>query len=629
VTAAPEQFEEAQERRYDAALMRRLLHYLRPYRGRALVAVLMLLAGAVLALVGPALTQRALDVAVPHHDVALLGTLAGAFVLALLLEFALDYGQTLLTAWIGQWVMSDLRLELFTHLQGLSISYFDRNPVGRLMTRITSDVETLNELFSSGVVTVFGDEFTLIAIMTMMLVVDWRLALVAFGVIPVMLLVAAVFRRSVRQAFHDIRIRVARINSFLQEHLSGMRVVQLFGREEVTAREFAVINKDHLSAHLRSITVYALFFPAVEFLGSVALGALLWYGGLRVLDQTLTVGILAAFIQLTRRFFQPLQDLAEKYNLLQSAMASSERIFRLMDTQPTVLEPVHPKRLARPFRGEVVFEDVWFRYGGDRVPGSEFRVAESDEATSNEPGTRNPELPTDNWVLKGVSFTARPDQTLAIVGHTGAGKTTIISLLLRFYDPQRGRITLDGVDLRELPLAQLRELVGFVQQDLFLFTGNILHNLTLDAKISPERAHEAASRVGADRFINRLPDTYAHILGERGRNLSVGERQLLSFARALARDPRILVLDEATSSVDAEAEAQIQAALAELMRGRTTLVVAHRLSTILHANEILVLHHGEVAERGSHRELLARKGLYERLYRLQLRGPTREHRVGV
>jgi ATP-binding cassette subfamily B protein len=629
VTAAPELFEEVQERHYDAALMRRLLHYLRPYRNRALVAVLMLLAGAVLALVGPALTQRALDVAVPHRDVALLGTLAAMFVLALLLEFALDYGQTLLTAWIGQRVMSDLRLELFTHLQGLSISYFDRNPVGRLMTRITSDVETLNELFSSGLVTVFGDVFTLIAIMTMMLVVDWRLALVAFAVIPFMLLVAAVFRRSVREAFRDIRIRVARINGFLQEHLSGMRVVQLFGREEVTARQFAVINKDHLSAHLRSITVYALFFPAVEFLGSVALGALLWYGGLRVLDQTMTVGILAAFIQLTRRFFQPLQDLAEKYNLLQSAMASSERIFRLMDTQPTVLEPAHPKRLARPVRGEVVFEDVWFRYGSDRVPSSEFRVAESDEPTSNELGTRNSELPTENWVLKGVSFTARPDQTLAIVGHTGAGKTTIISLLLRFYDPQRGRITLDGVDLRELPLAQLRELVGFVQQDLFLFTGDILHNLTLDAPISPERAHEAAARVGADRFVNRLPDTYAHILGERGRNLSVGERQLLSFARALARDPRILVLDEATSSVDAEAEAQIQAALAELMRGRTTLVVAHRLSTILHANEILVLHHGEVAERGSHRELLARKGLYERLYRLQLRGPTREHRVGV
>jgi ATP-binding cassette subfamily B protein len=293
-----------------------------------------------------------------------------------------------------------------------------------------------------------------------------------------------------------------------------------------------------------------------------------------------------------------------------------------------VLEPAHPKRLARPVRGEVVFEDVWFRYDGQTgVPSSRFRADnDSTERQNSELGTRNS---SDNWVLKGVSFTARPDQTLAIVGHTGAGKTTIISLLLRFYDPQRGRITLDGVDLRELPLAQLRELVGFVQQDLFLFTGNILHNLTLDAPISPERAHEAAARVGADRFINRLPDTYAHILGERGRNLSVGERQLLSFARALARDPRILVLDEATSSVDAEAEAQIQAALAELMKGRTTLVVAHRLSTILHANEILVLHHGEVAERGSHRELLARKGLYERLYRLQLRGPTREHRVGV
>jgi ATP-binding cassette subfamily B protein len=447
-----------------------------------------------------------------------------------------------------------------------------------------------------------------------------------------MLLVAAVFRRSVREAFRDIRIRVAKINGFLQEHLSGMRVVQLFGREEVTARQFAVINKDHLSAHLRSITVYAVFFPVVEFLGSVALACLLWYGGLRVLDQTLTVGILAAFIQLTRRFFQPLQDLAEKYNLLQSAMASSERIFRLMDTRPTVLEATHPKRLPRPIRGEVVFEDVWFRYDGSAdgrlgasATGGDGMLAQHEEPLAEPPSRRAAE----SWVLRGVSFTARPDQTLAIVGHTGAGKTTIISLLLRFYDPQRGRITLDGVDIRELSLAQLRELVGFVQQDLFLFTGDILHNLTLDAPISPERAHEAAARVGADRFINRLPDTYAHILGERGRNLSVGERQLLSFARALARDPRILVLDEATSSVDAEAEAQIQAALAELMKGRTTLVVAHRLSTILHANEILVLHHGEVAERGSHRELLARKGLYERLYRLQLRGPTREHRVGV
>jgi ATP-binding cassette subfamily B protein len=390
----------------------------------------------------------------------------------------------MLTAWIGQRVMSDLRLELFTHLQGLSISYFDRNPVGRLMTRITSDVETLNELFSSGLVTVFGDVFTLIAIMTMMLVVDWRLALGSLRSHPAhaarspRFSAAACERRS-----SDIRIRVARINRLP----AGASLGNAGGAVVRPGRGHRAPVRRHQQgsplAHLRSITVYALFFPAVEFLGSVALGALLWYGGLRVLDQTLTVGILAAFIQLTRRFFQPLQDLAEKYNLLQSAMASSERIFRLMDTQPTVLEPAHPKRLARPIRGEVVFEDVWFRYGGDSVPSSEFRDQSKPE--HSELGTRNSALSTENWVLKGVSFTARPDQTLAIVGHTGAGKTTIISLLLRFYDPQRGRITLDGVDLRELPLAQVRELVGFVQQDLFLFTGDILHNLTLDAPISP------------------------------------------------------------------------------------------------------------------------------------------------
>jgi ATP-binding cassette subfamily B protein len=350
----------------------------------------------------------------------------------------------------------------------------------------------------------------------------------------------------------------------------------------------------------------------VEFLSSVALAGLLWYGGIRTLGGTVTVGVLAAFIQLTRRFFQPLQDLAEKYNLLQSAMASSERIFRLLDMTPTVVEAAPPRRLARPVRGEVVFEDVWFRYDGLGTRPSDG----SDESDAH-------------WVLKGVSFAARPGQTLAIVGHTGAGKTTIISLLLRFYDPQRGRITVDGVDLRDLSTGDLRSMVGFVQQDLFLFTGDIQRNLILDAAITPEDAQAAATRVGADRFIRRLPAGYGHVLGERGRNLSVGERQLLSFARALARDPRILVLDEATSSVDAEAEAQIQLALEELMRGRTTLVVAHRLSTILHAHEILVLHHGEIVERGNHRDLLARKGLYERLYRLQFRGTRPEQGVGV
>ncbi len=576
---------------YDATLLRRLVRYLRPYRWLATGAVLLLLLQSGLALVGPRLTEQALDVAIPGKDIGLLGLLAGLYVATLLLELTAEYGGLLLTTFVGQRVMYDLRMEIFAHLQRLSVSYFDGNPVGRLMTRVTSDVETLNELFSSGVVTIFGDVFTLLAIMAMMLLIDVKLALVTFAVIPLVWLTAAIFRRSVRDAFRDIRYRLARLNAYLQERLSGMRVVQLFGREEASAERFAELNREHLAAHLRSITVYAIFFPVVEVLTAVAMALLLWYGGLRVLDGTLTVGILAAFIQYTRRFFQPLQDLSEKFNLLQSAMASSERVFALLDEPVTVPEPASPRPLPRPLRGEVRFEGVWFRYSADGP-----------------------------WVLRDVSFVASPGKTVALVGHTGAGKTTVVNLLLRFYDPDRGRITVDGVDIRELSTADLRSAIGFVQQDLFLFTGDILHNLTLGAPIAADAARRAAERVGADRFIERLPSGYGHRLGERGRNLSVGERQLLSFARALALDPRILVLDEATSSVDAEAEAQIQRAIAELMAGRTSLVVAHRLSTILHADEILVMHHGEIRERGTHRELLAAGGLYERLYQLQLRG---------
>jgi ATP-binding cassette, subfamily B, multidrug efflux pump len=579
------------DRGYDAALLRRLLAFLRPYRWLTAAAIALLMSQSLLALIGPRLTQHALDVAVPRRDAGLLGLLAGLYLATLAADFVVEYGGTLLTTYLGQRVMYDLRLRIFEHLQRLSISYFDRNPVGRLMTRVTSDVETLNELFSSGVVTIFGDAFTLVAIMAMMLALDWRLALVTFAVIPLVWLTARIFRRRVREAFGDIRVRLARLNAFLQERLSGMRIVQLFGREEAAARRYGTLNREHLDAHLRSITIYAVFFPVVEVLTAVAMALLLWYGGLRVLSGTLTVGVLAAFIQYTRRFFQPLQDLSEKFNLLQSAMASSERIFALLDEPVTVEEPGRPVALSRPVRGAVRFEHVWFRYSQDGP-----------------------------WVLRDVSFTASPGQTIALVGHTGAGKTTIVNLLLRFYDPERGRITVDGVDIRELATADLRSIIGFVQQDLFLFTGDILHNLTLDAPITPEAAQQAARRVGADRFIERLPSGYHHELGERGRSLSVGERQLLSFARALALDPRILVLDEATSSVDAEAEAQIQRAIAELMAGRTSLVVAHRLSTILHADEILVLHHGEIRERGSHRELLAQRGLYDRLYQLQLRG---------
>ena len=585
------QDEEPLGRAYDARLLRRLLQFLRPHWALTGLALLLLLGGAVLTLVGPRLTQHALDVAIPARDTGLLTTLALLFLAALALEFLADYAQALLTTTIGQRVMREIRLRLFTHLQRLSIPYYDRHPVGRLMTRVTSDVETLNELFSSGLVTVFGDIFALVAIMGMMLMMDWRLALVAFAVIPLVWGVVTVFRRSVREAFREIRVRLARINAFLQEHLSGMRVVQLFGRQRAAFGEFDRLNREHLDAHLRSIRIYALFFPAVEFLSTLALGLLLWYGGLRTLGGTVTVGTLAAFIQLSRRFFQPLQDLSEKVNLLQGAMASSERIFELLDAPITVREPDAPAALPRPPRGEVRFEHVWFRYADDGP-----------------------------WVLRDVSFTAAPGRTIALVGHTGAGKTTIISLLLRFYDPTRGTITVDGVDIRSLATADLRGLIGFVQQDLFLFTGDILRNLVLDAPIGQAEARLAAERVGADRFIARLPEAYRHVLGERGRSLSVGERQLLSFARALALDPAILVLDEATSSVDAAAEAQIQEAIAALMAGRTSLVVAHRLSTILHADEILVLHHGEIRERGTHRELLAAGGLYQRLYELQIRG---------
>lgn len=588
--------EEALGKPYDAALMRRLLRYLRPYLGMTAAAVAMLLALAVLQLAGPYLTEVAIDRAIPARDLRLIAWLGAAMAAALVAEFALEYGQTVLTAYIGQRVMVDLRDEIFRKLQRLAVGFYDRNPVGRLITRVTSDVETLNEMFTGGVVALFGDIFTLLVIMAWMLWVDWRLALVSFAVIPFIAAATRVFQTAVRRAYRDIRVRLARINAFLQEHVTGMRVVQLFGREARTAGRFDAVNRKYLDANLASIVAYALFFPAIELLTSVALASILLYGGGRVLGHTLTVGVLAAFLQLARRFFRPLQDLSEKYNILQSAMASSERVFRLLDAAETVREPAQPVALARPVRGVVAFENVWFRY-----PGAD--------------GTGDA---GDAWVLRDVSFVARPGETVAIVGHTGAGKTTIINLLLRYYDVGRGRVTVDGVDVRDLPQHALRGLIGLVQQDVFLFTGDIASNIRLGAPIADAAVEAAARRVGAHRFIERLPARYAHRLGERGQSVSVGERQLLAFARALAVDPAILVLDEATSSVDAEAEALIQAAIAELMRGRTNIVVAHRLSTVQHADTILVLHHGQIRERGSHRELLAAGGLYERLYQLQL-----------
>jgi ATP-binding cassette subfamily B protein len=596
---------------YDARLARRLLRYIKPYRALVLGSVACLAVESALQIVGPLLTRRVIDVALPAHDVRMLWTSTLLFVGSLVLQFACSYADTLLTSLLGQRVMRDLRDELFAHLQRLSVAFFDRNPVGRLITRVTSDVEALNELFTAGVVAGIGDLFTLVVISVLMLVVDWRLALATFAVIPFVWLVSRMFQVKVRSAYREIRTRLARINAFLQERLSGMRIVQLFGREGAEAERFDALNREHLDAHIRSIRVYALYFPIIEFLTSVALAVLIVGGSNRVHAGGLTVGTVAAFLQLVRRFFQPLQDLSEKFNILQAAMAASERIFTLLDTEPSVDESaatgVATPATAAAVRAHagitVAFEDVWFAYDLAHMAREEMRENESAE----------PE-----WVLRGVSFVARPGETVALVGHTGAGKTTVINLLMRFYDPQRGRITVNGIDIRELPLETLRALIGYVQQDIFLFAGDIATNIRLANPISDEQVMAAAARVGADRLIERLPGGYRYELGERGASISVGERQLLSFARAVAADPAVLLLDEATSAVDSEIEARIQDALAELMRGRTTIAVAHRLSTIVNADEILVMHHGQIVERGTHGELLERGGLYERLYRLQV-----------
>ncbi len=584
--------EDALGKAFDGRLARRLFAYARPHGWLIAGAAAVLMIEGALQLVPPLLTRRVIDVAIPAHDGGLVRTSALLLVLALVTQVAAMYTETLLTGVLGQRVMHDLRRQLFAHLQRLPIPFYDRNPVGRLVTRVTSDVESLNELFTSGVVAGLGDLFTLLAITVLMVVVDWRMALAAYLVVPGILYVSRWFRARVRTEYREIRTRLARINAFLQERLAGMRVVQLFGREDHESSRFAQLDKAHLDAHLRSVTVYALYFPIIEILTSVALASLVIAAAPRVEATTLSVGTVAAFIQLARRFYQPLQDLSDKYNTLQQAMASAERIFTLLDTPAAEGTAAVTELVARRAadRGVTVeFDGVWFAYG------------------SGEP----------NWVLKDVSFKVGPGETLALVGHTGAGKTTVISLLLRFYEPQRGRILIDGRDIREMPVDALRRLAGFVQQDIFLFAGDVAGNIRLGAPLSDAEVRAAAARVGADRVVRRLPDGYSHVLGERGATVSVGERQLLSFARAIAADPALLLLDEATSAVDSEVEAEIQRGLAVLMQGRTTIAVAHRLSTIMGATEILVMHHGEVRERGTHRALLARNGLYARLFRLQ------------
>lgn len=585
----------------DRRLVRRLLPYVRPYLPLVFGAVSLLALEGATAVVGPWLTQRVIDHAIPAHDIGFVRLAAIAMAGALVVQFACSYGETMLTGLLGQKVMRDLRTELFAKLQTLSISFFDRNPAGRLITRVTSDVESLNELFTAGVVAGLGDLFALAAMAVMMLVTDWRLALASFAAVPFVWLVSRIFQKKVRVAYRDIRGKLARINAFAQERITGVRVVQLFSREPDESRRFDTLNREHLDVNLTSIKYYAAYFPAIEILTTIALASLIVAATHRVNAGLLTVGTVAAFLQLVRRFFQPLQDLSDKFNTLQQAMAASERIFTLLDTTATVpdVAPTDGTLDPRAHRGVTVeFEDVWFAY--DTADG----VAADTAST--------------HWVLRGVSFVVRPNETLALVGHTGAGKTTVISLLLRFYDPQRGRILLDGRDIREMPLSELRARIGYVQQDIFLFAGDVSSNIRLSNPLDDAAVRAAATQVGADRVIDRLPVGYAQKLGERGATLSVGERQLLSFARALASDPDLLLLDEATSAVDSEREADIQEALRTLMQGRTTIAIAHRLSTIVEADEILVMHHGVVAERGTHGALLERGGLYDRLWRLQV-----------
>jgi ATP-binding cassette subfamily B protein len=583
---------------YDSRLMRRLLHYLRPYRGAALLALVAIIAGSVLQLAQPYLMKLAIDRFIPSRDVAGLDRIALLYLFVIAAGFCLEFTQTWLLQTTGQRIMFDMRMEIYRHLQRLDLRFYDRNPVGRLMTRVTTDVDVINDLFTSGVVSIFGDVFTLAGIMIVLLSMNWRLALVAFAVLPLIFMVTQWFRRHVRESYRTVRRLIARINAYLQEHITGMATVQLFRREARAFREFDTINEEHRVANVESVFYYAVFYPAVEICGALAAALTIWFGGRWVLQGSLSLGALVAFLLYSGRFFRPISDMSEKFNILQAAMASSERIFKLLDEPVTIASPVRPTSNLSSTSGAITFDHVWFAYGN---------------GADGEP----------DFVLKDVSFEVAPGERVAIVGATGAGKSTIISLLLRFYDVTRGRILVDGTDVRELALDDLRAVFSLVLQDVQLFSGTIADNIRLGGDISDDAVRRAAAAVHADAFIARLPAGYASPVAERGATLSVGQKQLLSFARALAFDPRILVLDEATSSVDTETEILIRDALHVLMSARTTIAIAHRLSTIQDMDKILVLHKGQLREAGTHQELLALRGIYYKLYQLQYRDQER------
>lgn len=584
--------EEVLGKSYDAGLMRRFLGYVRPYRPLVLLTFVLLAVRVGADLAGPVLVQRAVDGPLAAGDFGGLTFYALLFLGAILATGVFEYLYSWLTNVVGQRILFDLRMEVFSHLQRLSLSFFDRNPVGRLVVRVTNDIETLNELFTSGLIEFAADVLMLVGVVALMFAIHWKLALVTMAISPAVLVAALLFRKVARERYREMRQRIARLNAYLNEGVNGMRTIQAFGREKACLERFRRHNGDYRDSTIGAIFAYSIFYPAIEFLASVALALLLAWGGTRILGGEISFGVFFAFWYLAHKFFLPVREIAEKYNILQSAMASSERIFKVLDTPPDVAD----RPAARPapaFRGEVAFENVSFSYDG-KTP-----------------------------VLQDVSFRVEPGRSLAIVGLTGAGKTTIINLLLRFYEPGAGRILVDGIDLRDLEIRTARRQTGLVLQDVFLFGGTVEENIRLgERSIGRERVAEAARAVNADRFVARLPRGYDTEVQERGAALSTGERQLLSFARALAFDPRILVLDEATSSVDAETEGLIQEGLLRLMKGRTSIVIAHRLSTVQHADRIVVLHQGSVREEGTHAELVRKDGLYRKLYRLQFAAPA-------
>ena len=594
MSAAVKQFheEEAIGKTYDFRVARRLLRYLRPYLRFLIPAIFLTFALNLLGILQPKFTQYAIDWYIVPGQYAGLKLLLVLYAGVQILRFIFSYFQALLLNTVGQYVMFDMRRELYDKLQHQEVAYYDRNPVGRIMTRLTSDVDALNELFTAGVTDLLGDLVMIIAIIAAMLWMDVRLTLITLLTVPMLFAATSWFRKGARKGYDMVRTRLARINSFLQEHFAGAQTVQIFNSEKKSLKKFQEINAEYRRANIDTIFYYAVFFPLVDFIGATGVALIIWYGGYRVMQNTpeqtvLTLGALVAFIQYSGFLFQPIRDISDKYNVLQAAVVASHRIFKTLDLPIAITSPEKPRKSGRA-AGEIQFENVWFAY--------------KDE----------------DWVLKDVSFTVKPGQSIALVGHTGSGKTTITNLLMRFYDVQRGRILLDGVDIREWDLQSLRENFAVVLQEIFLFSGTVEGNIRLGRKdISEERVHWAAREVRAEPFIMRLKQGYQAEVKERGAGLSVGQKQLISFARAMAFDPAILILDEATSSIDTETEQLIQQAIERVMRDRTSIMVAHRLSTVQRADQIIVLHHGEIREQGTHQELLAQHGLYWRLYKLQ------------